>query len=68
MIIEAKSMRHENSSPLTIFMKENRIRSMRISKYCTGIIMNYPTIKYNRFKNKLIQINKICHGNTELDF
>lgn len=68
MIIEAKSMRHENSSPLTNFMKENRILSMRISKYCTGIIMNYPGIKYNRFKNKLLQINKICHGNTELDF
>lgn len=68
VIVEAKTLRHSNSSPLLLFMKETGIYPLRISKYCTGIIMNYPGIKYNRFKNKLIQINKICHGNTELDF
>lgn len=67
MIIEVKSMRHENPSALTAFMKETGIYPLRISKYCTGIIMNYPGVKYNRFKNKLIQINNICHGNTKLD-
>jgi hypothetical protein len=68
VIVEAKTLRHSNSSPLLLFMKETGIYPLRISKYCTGIIMNYPGVKYNRFKNKLIQINNICHGNTELDF
>ena len=32
---------------------------MGMSKYCLGIIMTIPGIKYNRFKKKVLYINKI---------
>lgn len=39
----------------------NHINGMKISKYCLGIISLNRQIKQNRFKEKLIQINKISH-------
>jgi hypothetical protein len=41
-------------------MKCSKIRSEAISKYCTGSILTNPNLKYNRFKSKMNNINKIC--------
>lgn len=35
------------------------IQPMGISKYCLGSVLTNPDIKYNRFKPKLIRINKV---------
>ena len=49
-------------SPAKKLMKEFGIRPYRISKYCMGIYLLNKNIKYNRFKSKLLTINKICNG------
>jgi len=36
-----------------------KIPEMRFSKYCMGMLHINKEIKYNRFKPKLLQINKI---------
>lgn len=43
-------------------MKKFGIQPYRISKYCIGIMLLNKNIKYNRFKKKLLKINKICDG------
>jgi len=35
------------------------IRPISISKYCLGSMLTDPELKHNRFKSKLIQINKV---------
>jgi len=62
VILEAKTPRHQNSSLLIRHLKETKILSMRMSKYCTGINLLYPQIKSNRFKERLNRINSICYG------
>ncbi len=42
--------------------KEHGIRPNRISKYCIGTVLLNDNIKYNRFKPKLLTLNKICDG------
>lgn len=39
-----------------------QIRPVGISKYCLGSMLTDPGLKYNRFKSKLIQINKIINN------
>ncbi len=43
-------------------MKKIGIQPYRISKYCIGIMLLNNNIKYNRFKKKILKINKICDG------
>jgi hypothetical protein len=38
-----------------------RIKPHPFSKYCMGSVLTNPSLKYNRFKNKWIFINKIIH-------
>lgn len=44
-------------------MKNNGIRQIRLSKYCVGMVLLDPNIKYNRFKNKMLIINKLLSEN-----
>jgi len=59
VIIEIKSARTTNSSGFGYLLREARVFPRRISKYCTGTALLYPEIKHNRFKAKLLQINKL---------
>lgn len=59
-IIEIKVDRLKPHTAFTQLLKEQGIRSMKISKYCLGIILTTPGIKYNRFKEKLLRINQLC--------
>ena len=59
VIIEVKQERFDRTSPVVKSLKEKGINPYSMSKYCIGMTNIYPDIKYNRFKRKLIKINKI---------
>jgi len=61
VIAELKQEKVTRNSPFYRIMKKRLIRPLRISKYCTGLIkmLGSKNIKYNRFKKKLLQIEKI---------
>lgn len=56
-----------HASPAKDLLAALHIRPIHISKYCLGSVLTDPKIKHNRFKSKLIQINKLTrctHGTT----
>jgi hypothetical protein len=59
VIAEIKHERASSLSHFAMLMKKYHIRPMRISKYCAGLTLLNPTLKYNRFKPRLREINKI---------
>jgi len=58
VIIELKQTGYLPSLAKNVLF-DMRIHPMSISKYCLGTILTVPEIKSNRFKEKLIQLNKI---------
>lgn len=62
VIAEVKHNRYSSSPLFLKLMRKRRISSMNLSKYCTGTILTHPDVKYNRFKSKLIFINKISEN------
>ncbi len=63
VIAEVKQDRIALASPVFRVFKDNKIRKMRMSKYCVGIVETDTKVKYNRFKPKLLTINKIVNAN-----
>lgn len=63
VIAELKQDRINRNSPFYRLMKKRHIRPERISKYCIGLIkiLGQENIKYNRFKEKLLQLNKLAN-------
>ena len=61
VIAELKQNNTNRNSPFYKLMKDNYIRPLKISKYCIGIIDMYGKnkIKYNRFKKKILKLNKL---------
>jgi hypothetical protein len=59
VIIEVKQERFTRTSPVVQQLKSKQINPYSISKYCIGMISIYNDLKYNRFKKKLMKINKI---------
>ena len=62
VIAEVKQEQPFYHSAFRKLMLEERIFPTSISKYCMGTVLTHPGIKYNRFKPKLIILNKICNG------
>ena len=62
VIAELKQSKLNRTSKFYIEAKKLQIRNLRISKYCTGIILTHNNIKYNNFKEKLLYINKLTNG------
>lgn len=58
-IIEIKQEGINRNSPIYKELKKRHILPNSISKYCLGIISLYENVKYNSFKIKLLQIQKI---------
>jgi len=58
-IVEIKQDRVNRHSTIFNFFKSRGIQPLSISKYCIGVSYIYPDIKQNRFKSKLLSINKI---------
>ena len=48
-------------SNMTDIMLANRIKPLKISKYCIGTVLTTPGIKKNRFKNKIRSIEKLLN-------
>jgi hypothetical protein len=59
VVMEVKSSRPSGSSGFGYLLREARIMPRRISKYCIGTALLYPEIKHNRFKSKLLELNKL---------
>ena len=59
VIIELKQERFTRTSPIAQQLKNRQINPYSLSKYCIGMLGVYSGLKYNRFKKKLIKINKI---------
>lgn len=59
VIAELKRPGKYAQSDFTDYMKQFNIKRMRISKYCTGNVLTNPEVKYNRFKPKMMFINKL---------
>lgn len=61
VIAELKQEKLNRNSPFYQHTKMHLIRPFRISKYCIGLIklLGKRNIKYNRFKKKLLKIDKL---------
>lgn len=60
IIAELKQENVNRNSPFYQLMKSRFIRPYRLSKYCLGSIELYgDSLKFNRFKKKLLQLKKI---------
>ena len=59
VISEIKQKKYNPKSQYIHILRDLRIPEMRFSKYCMGMLHVNKEIKYNRFKPKLLQINKI---------
>lgn len=57
-VIEIKQTRYMPSSAKGV-LSDMHIRPIGFSKYCLGTILTVPDVKRNRFKVKMIQLNKI---------
>ena len=64
IIAELKQEKLDRNSPFYALMKKERIRPYRLSKYCIGSVEIYgeEVLKFNRFKKKLLFLNKINHA------
>jgi len=57
-IVEVKQQKH-SVSPFRQLMRENRLHEFYLSKYCLGITCLHEGLKKNRFKRKLMALNKL---------
>lgn len=60
-ITEVKQSKFATGSDFVKLLKEARIYNTGMSKYCIGTVLNYKDLKSNRFKRKLLMLNKICN-------
>lgn len=63
-IAEIKQDRNSGKSDLERSLKNHQILPMKFSKYCIGSALLDPSLKYNRFKQKLTTLNKLCNDNS----
>ena len=59
VISEIKQKKYNPKSDFIQILRDLKIPEMRFSKYCMGMLHVHKEIKYNRFKPKLLRINKI---------
>ena len=59
VVAEIKQKKYNPRSDFIKILRNFKIPEMRFSKYCMGMVHVHKTIKYNRFKPKLLKINKI---------
>jgi len=60
-ISEVKQEKYNPRSYFIQIVRNLKIPEMRFSKYCMGMLHVNKEVKYNRFKPKLLQINKILN-------
>jgi hypothetical protein len=60
-LLEIKHGCHRSASRLYNILKNMGLHPKSISKYCMGLVMTDSNVKYNRFKSKVLFINKILN-------
>lgn len=63
-IAEIKTEAGTGKPDIEKILKEFQIKPMKISKYCIGSVLLDKKLKYNRFKAKLITLNRISNDGT----
>ena len=58
-VSEIKQKKYDPKSDFIQILRDLKIPEMRFSKYCMGMLHVHKNIKHNRFKPKLLRINKI---------
>ena len=58
-VSEIKQKKYDPKSDFIQILRDLKIPEMRFSKYCMGMLHVHKDIKHNRFKPKLLRINKI---------
>tara|TARA_Y100000385_G_scaffold291028_1_gene366788 strand:+ start:10001 stop:10753 length:753 start_codon:yes stop_codon:yes gene_type:complete len=59
VIIEIKQSHVNRDTLMSRLLRSQGTRKLRVSKYCIGCILVDPSLKYNRFKSRLLKINEI---------
>ena len=59
VISEIKQKKYNPKSAFIQILRDLNIQEMRFSKYCMGVLHLNDNVKYNRFKPRLLRINKI---------
>jgi len=59
VVVEVKQEGQDRHAPIMEVLKSVGARPFRVSKYCLGMTCLFPHLKSNRFKPKLLHINKI---------
>lgn len=67
-IAEIKQERSSGISDIEKIFKNHRILPMNFSKYCMGMVLMNPKVKYNRFKEKYLKIKKLSNDNGYAQF
>jgi hypothetical protein len=58
-IAEVKQENFNRYSKIIQVLRSHRIHESGLSKYCIGAVLSFPGIKYNKFKEKILLINRI---------
>ena len=58
-IVEVKQSKFSINSDIIKMLRKRYIRPCGFSKYCIGTTLLYPNLKSNRFKSKILLINKL---------
>jgi hypothetical protein len=61
VVVAELKQEHNGASPFRSAMKQAGVRTASLSKYCLGLMVTYPGIKSNKFKQTLLTIQKIAH-------
>lgn len=61
LVIAEVKQEKSRKSPFYDLMRTKHIRKGSISKYCFGVVALIDGIKKNKFKPKLLNLNKLCH-------
>ncbi|MFP4470151.1 MAG: polyphosphate polymerase domain-containing protein [Bacteroidales bacterium] len=64
VIAEIKQDRSSGLADMERIFRQLHILPMKFSKYCVGSAMLYKALKYNRFKTKLLTLNKMCNDSS----
>lgn len=63
VILEIKSERHVGTTELQRSLKYLHIHPNSFSKFVTGMYLHHKALKYNRFKRRFLDINKVLEKN-----
>lgn len=59
IIAEVKQENRNRNTKIIEILRKYGIRESGMSKYCLGVVLTHPEVKYNNFKQKILLVNKI---------